>query len=137
MRIAGRENTELERRLKHDMYDAITRVKPALSEGVSIEQDVMSGSFFEQLNSALQGIAVVKLENAISFYDRVGFRDAWLELPPESALSEYQLEQLSRKVQLKTLHDLAYVSHKHVEKMLGKIESAKLWEHLKQFKLDS
>ncbi len=136
-RIAGNEHTMLEHRLKRDMFEAITRVKPALAEGVSIEQDVLSGKFFETLTPALQGIAVVKLENAISYYDRVGWRDAWLEMPLESALTDFQVGKIAEKTRPRDMHDVSYISHKHIEKMLGKIEAAKLWEQLKGWQPDS
>jgi hypothetical protein len=135
-RIAGSPHESLERRLKLDMFHSITKVKPALADNVSVEEDVMSGEFFVHLPSALQGIAVVKLENAISFYDRIGWRDAYLELPLERALSEFQTTKIRERLSLGTLHELAYVSHKHIEKILGKIESGKLWEQLKSHKLD-
>lgn len=136
-RIVGQPHDILERRLKTDAYAAITRVKPTVGDNVSFEDDVMSGTFFETLTPALQGIAVVRMQNAISFYDRVGWRDAYLEKPIESVLTEFQVEKITEKIKLTSLHDLAYISHKHIEKMLGKIESAKLWETLKSFKLDS
>lgn len=136
-RIAGSPHAALEHRLKQDMYNAIIRVKPAAGEGVSFDDDVLTGTFFEKLPAPLQGIAVVKLENAISFYDRVGWRDAYLEKTIDTVLTEFQLEKITERVSPKDLHDLSYVSHKHVEKMLGKTESARLWENLKSFKLDS
>lgn len=136
-RIVGQTNDPLERRLKTDMFNAVTKVKPAIADGVSFEEDVMTGSFFEKLTPALQGIAVVRLENAISFYDRVGWRDAYLDMPIESVLTEFQVSKIREKIEPQSLHDLAYVSHKHVEKMMGKTESARLWETLKTFKLDS
>lgn len=136
-RIAGDTNEPLEHRLKHDMYEAITRVKPSVGEGVNVETDVLSGTFFEKLAPPLQGIAVVKLENAISFYDRVGWRDVYLELPLDNVLTDFQIEKITEKIQPRSLHDLSYISHKHIDKMLGKIEAAKLWESLKDFQLDS
>jgi len=136
-RIAGKDHPALERRLKEDMFQAITRVKPDLAIGVDFDKDVMTGAFFEPLKSALQGIAVVKLENAISFYDRVGWKDAYLDKPLIDLLSQFQVEKITEKIELRSVHDLSYVSHKHVEKLLGKIESAKLWEMLKGYQLDS
>lgn len=136
-RIAGAPHNTLERRLKLDMFNSITNVKPALAEGISIEDDVMSGKFFIHLPSALQGIAVVKLENAIGFYDRIGWKDVYLEIPLEHVLTEYQAGKINDRLSLSNLHELSYVSHKHLEKLLGKIESSKLWEQLKSFKLDS
>lgn len=136
-RIVGQPHPLLERRLKSDMFDAIVRIKPSVGENVSFEDDVMTGKFFEPLIPALQGIAVVRLENAISFYDRVGWRDAYLDKPIATVLTEFQVEKITEKISPKCLHDLAYVSHKHIEKMIGKTESARLWELLKTFKLDS
>jgi len=73
VRIAGADNKALEHRLKLDMYNAVCKVKPEVGEGVSIEDDVYSGQFFETLKPALQGIAVSKLENSIFFYDKIGY----------------------------------------------------------------
>lgn len=136
-RIVGQPNDSLERRLKTDMFNAIKNVKPAIADNVSFEDDVMTGKFFETLTPALQGIAVVRLENAISFYDRVGWRDAYLDITIDSVLTEFQAGKIREKIDPQSLHDLSYVSHKHIEKMMGKTESARLWETLKTFKLDS
>ena len=135
-RIAGAAHPALERRLKQDMFEAITRVKPDLAKDIDLDKDVMTGAFFEPLNPALQGIAVVKLENAISFYDRVGWKDAYLDKPLADLLTQFQVEKITERIDLRSVHDLSYVSHKHVEKLLGKIESAKLWEMLKGYQLD-
>jgi len=135
-RIAGVAHPALERRLKQDMFKAITRVKPDLANDIDIEKDVMSGAFFETLKPALQGIAVVRLENAISFYDRIGWKDAYLEKPVAELLTAFQLEKINEKFDLQSVHELSYVSHKHIDKLLGKIEAAKLWEMLKGYKLD-
>jgi len=137
LRITGAANPALERRLKEDMFQAIIKVKPDLATGIDFDTDVMSGTFFENLKSALQGIAVVKLENAISFYDRIGWKDAYLDKPLADLLSPFQLEKITEKLDLKSVHDLSYVSHKHIDKLLGKIEAAKLWEMLKGYQLDS
>jgi len=136
-RIAGAEHSALERRLKQDMFEAITRVKPELANGVDFDNDIMTGAFFEHLKPALQGIAVVKLENAISFYDRIGWKDAYLDKPLTDLLTGFQIEKITEKLELRSVHDMSYISHKHIEKLLGKIESAKLWEMLKAYQLDS
>lgn len=136
-RITGNAHPALERRLKQDMFQAITRVKPDLATGVDFDKDVMSGTFFENLKPALQGIAVVKLENAISFYDRIGWKDAYLEKSIAELLTPFQLEKITEKIELQNVHELSYVSHKHIDKLLGKIEAAKLWEVLKGYQLDS
>lgn len=131
VRIAGSDHTGLEHRLKRDMFDAICRVKPAVAEGVSIEDEVLSGTFFEQLTPALQGIAVAKLENSIFFYDKVGWNELFLSTTLESTLTEFQISKILSKTQPKSLHDLAYISYKHIEKLMGKTESASYWERLK------
>lgn len=131
VRIAGSDHTGLEHRLKQDMFDAICRVKPAVAEGVSIENDVLTGTFFEQLTPALQGIAVAKLENSIFFYDKIGWNESFLNTSLESTLTEFQIGKIHEKTQPKSLHDLAYISYKHIEKLMGKTESASYWERLK------
>lgn len=136
-RIAGDDHPTLERRLKHDMFEAITRVKPELATGVDFDNDVMSGVFFEGLKPALQGIAVVKLENTISFYDRIGWKDAYLEKPLADLLTPFQVEKITEKIKLQSVHDISYVSQKKIDKLLGNIESARLWETLKGYQLDS
>ena len=130
-RIAGVENLELEHRLKKDMFTSICGVKPELAEGVSIEEDVLTGKFFETLKPSLQGIAVAKLQNSIFFYDRVGWDESFLTRTPEGILSEFQLSKIQEKTKPACLHDLAYISYKHIEKMVGKTESASYWENLK------
>ncbi len=136
-RIAGTDHPALERRLKHDMFEAITRVKPDLATGVDFDKDVMSGVFFEGLKSTLQGIAVVKLENAISFYDRVGWKDAYLDKPLADLLTTFQVDKITEKIKLQSVHDISYVSQKKIDKLLGDIEAARLWETLKGYQLDS
>ncbi len=132
IRIAGTENTELEHRLKRDMYASICKIKPQAAEGVSIEDDVLTGSFFEKLNPALQGIAVAKLENSIFFYDKIGWNETFLTKELQGTLTDFHISKIFEKAQPETLHDLAYISYKHIEKMMGKTESARYWEQLKQ-----
>ena len=131
VRIAGTGNTELEHRLKRDMYHAITKVKPQVAEGVSIEDDVLTGSFFETLKPSLQGIAVSKLENSIFFYDKVGWDESFLTRSVEDTLTDFQISKIREKVSPDSLHDLAYISYKHIDKMMGKTEAAAYWEKLK------
>jgi len=131
VRIAGAENKELEHRLKRDMFYAITKVKPQEAEGVSIEDDVLSGEFFETLKPSLQGIAVTKLENSIFFYDKVGWDESFLTRPVEDTLTDFHISKINEKVSPNSLHDLAYISYKHIEKMMGKTEAAAYWEKLK------
>ncbi len=130
-RIAGQANIELEHRLKRDMFTAISRVKPEVTKDVSIEDEVLTGTFFETLKPALQGIAVAKLQNSIAFYDRVGWDESFLTRPLEGSLSDFQISKILEKIKPNSLHDLAYISHKHIEKMMGKTESASYWESLK------
>jgi len=129
--IAGDDHTALERRLKQDMFDAICKLKPTLADNVDFDADVMSGAFFEKLKPALQAIAVAKLENSLFFYTKVDWHPAFLNITAESVLDEYQLSKITEKVDPDCIHELSYVSYKHIEKMLGKIESAAYWENLK------
>ncbi len=131
-RIAGAPNTELEHRLKRDMFAAISKVKPAVADGVSIEDDVLTGTFFESLQPSLQGIAVSKLENSIFFYDKIGWNESFLTTDIKDTLTDFHISKINEKAQPQTLHDLAYISYKHIEKMMGKTESASYWERLKQ-----
>jgi len=128
--IAHGAHIELEHRMKLDLYESICRIKPDLSDGVSVENDVLTGDFFETLKPALQGIAVAKLENARFFYQKVGWNEAFLKDPVDKHLSEFQINKLQEKIQPKSLHDLSYISYKHIEKMLGKIESEEYWQNL-------
>lgn len=130
-RIAGKPNVTLEQRLKQDMFDAICRVKPQLAEGVSIEKDVMTGQFFEKLAPSQQGIAVAKLENSIFFYDRVGWHESFLTTTLDGVLSDFQISKIREKINPESLHELAYISYKHIDKMMGKTEAASYWEKLK------
>jgi len=131
VRITGAEHTELEHRLKRDMFRAITKVKPQAGEGVSMDDDVLTGKFFETLKPSLQGIAVSKLENSIFFYDKVGWDESFLTRTPEDTLTNFQLGKIEEKVKVFCLHDLAYISYKHIDKMMGKTEAASYWEKLK------
>jgi len=100
MRASGTENKELEHRLKRDMFYAVTKVKPQEAEGVSIEDDVLTGQFFESLKPSLQGIAVSKLENSIFFYDKVGWDESFLTRSVEDTLTDFQIGKISSKQQL-------------------------------------
>ena len=63
----------LERRIKRDVLDSITRIKPAVTAGIDFEHDVMQGQFFESLPPPLQGIAIARTEGVLAFYNRVGW----------------------------------------------------------------
>ncbi|MBX2886690.1 MAG: hypothetical protein KTR32_42480 [Granulosicoccus sp.] len=123
----------LERRIKHDVFKSISRVKPAAAEGVDFEQDVMSGQFFEQLPPPLQGIAIARTEGVLAFYNRVGWSSAFLDASLDECVPEEGLDPLRDRYHATSLHDLAYVHPKHFEKMLGKAGAAALWESLKRF----
>lgn len=123
----------LERRIKLDAFSSISRIKPAITEGVVFDTQVMSGEFFITLPPPLQGIAIAKTEGVLAFYNRVGWHAAFLDTPLERCVPEKGLEPLRQRYHAHTLHDLAYVHPKHFEKMLGKTEAAALWESLKRF----
>ena len=123
----------LERRIKLDVFTSISRIKPAVTEDVDFETDVMSGAFFETLSPPLQGIAIARTEGVMAFYNRVGWNPSFLEADLESCVPEAGLEPLRQRYHAQTLHDLSYVHPKHFEKMLGKADAAALWEILKRF----
>ena len=123
----------LERRIKCDVFDSITRIKPAVTAGIDFEQDVMQGQFFETLPPPLQGIAIARTEGVLAFYNRVGWHPAFLDAALAACVPEEGIEPLRQRYHAKTLHDLAYVHPKHFEKMLGKSGAASLWESIKRF----
>lgn len=123
----------LETRIKRDVFESISRIKPDVTANVDFATDVMSGSFFEHLSPPLQGIAIARTEGVMAFYNRVGWSRAFLEAPLETCVPEDALEPLRERYHARTLHDLAYVHPKHFVKMLGKAEAAMLWENLKRF----
>jgi len=123
----------LERRIKLDVFNSISRIKPAVTEGVDFESSVMSGAFFETLSPPLQGIAIARTEGVMAFYNRVGWNPTFLDTSLESCVPETGLVPLKQRYHAETLHDLAYVHPKHFEKMLGKADAAALWETLKRF----
>lgn len=123
----------LERRIKQDIFDSISRIKPDVTATADFDTDVMSGTFFQHLSPPLQGIAIARTEGVLAFYNRVGWSPAFLEAPLESCVPDTGLEPLRERYHARTLHDLAYVHPKHFVKMLGKAEAASLWESLKRF----
>ena len=124
---------QLERRLKQDIFASIGRVKPSTTQNVDFETSVMSGAFFESLPAPLQGIAIARCEGALAFYNRVGWREQYLDTDLKACVPEEAIEPLTQRYHAKTLHDLAYVHPKHFEKMIGKPGAASLWESLKRF----
>lgn len=123
----------LEARLKRDAFDSIGRIKPAAVEGVHFDGDVLDGDFFARQPPPLQGIAIARSEGMLAFYNRVGWRRAFLDEPLEPHVPEDGLVPLVERYHARTLHDLAYVHPKHFEKMLGKAGAAALWERLGRF----
>lgn len=131
--ISGQFADTIERRLKTDIFASIGRIKPAMTESVSFDDEVMTGVFFETLPAPLQGIAIARCEGALAFYNRVGWHEHFLTADLNECVPEDGLEPLTKRYHASTLHDLAYVHPKHFEKMLGKPGAASLWESLKRF----
>lgn len=123
----------LERRIKQDVFDSISRIKPDATANVNFEKDVMNGSFFEGLPPPLQGIAIARTEGVLAFYNRVGWHSKFLDAELSACVPEEGLEPLSTRYHARSMHDLAYVHPKHFEKMLGKAGAASLWEAIKRF----
>jgi len=123
----------LERRVKLDVFNSISRIKPDAVAQIDFESDVMSGKFFESLPPPLQGIAIARTEGMLAFYNRVGWNPAFLDGALDVCVPEAGLSPLKERYHANTLHDLSYVHPKHFEKMLGKAEAASLWEQLKRF----
>lgn len=123
----------LETRIKRDVFNSISRIKPDVAAGVEFDTEVMSGLFFERLSPPLQGIAIARTEGVLAFYNRVGWSPAFLEASLEKCVPDAGLVPLQERYHANTLHDLAYVHPKHFVKMLGKAEAAELWESLKRF----
>ena len=124
---------QLEIRLKQDIFASIGRIKPAMTNGIDFESEVMSGSFFAKLSAPLQGIAIARCEGALAFYNRVGWHEKYLSTDLSSCVPAEGIEPLVERYHARNLHDLAYVHPKHFEKMLGKPGAASLWESLKRF----
>lgn len=126
-------NRALEVRLKKDIFNSIGRIKPAITETVDFDTEVLDGTFFSELQASLQGIAISRCEGALAFYNRVGWHPEFLTTPHSVCVPESGVDTLSARYHASTLHDLGYVHPKHFEKMLGKTDAAKLWEELKRF----
>lgn len=123
----------LERRIKRDVFNSISRIKPAVTANVDFEKEVMNGDFFASLPPPLQGIAIARTEGVLAFYNRVGWSPAFIDAELTQCVPEEGMTPLIERFHAKTLHDLAYVHPKHFEKMLGKTGAASLWETLKRF----
>lgn len=133
-RLVSPESPDLlERRIKQDVFNSISRIKPDATTSIDFEQEVMSGEFFEGLPPPLQGIAIARTEGVLAFYNRVGWHADFLEAELSHCVPAEGIETLKSRYHATTLHDLAYVHPKHFEKMLGKPGAASLWESIKRF----
>ncbi len=117
-------------RLRQDLFTIISKLKPSLKDREGLQQAISDGSFFEDLSPPLQGVCQLRLECALAFYTRVGWRDDFLELGPGVVLSQQQIEAVREKHPLENVHDLCYLPPKHLEKMLGKEEVPLLFERV-------
>ncbi|MFK7859022.1 MAG: hypothetical protein AB8B64_09380 [Granulosicoccus sp.] len=124
---------DLERRIKKDVFDSISRIKPDVTAGVDFDREVMLGSFFEGLSPPLQGIAIARTEGVLAFYNRVGWHPKFLDAKLSACVPDEGIVPLTQRYHARTMHDLAYVHPKHFEKMLGKAGAASLWEAIKRF----
>lgn len=120
----------LSARFRRDLFAAVCKLKPALADGPGVDEAVEDGRFFAQLPPPLQGVCQLRLECALAFYNRVGWRDDFLELGPGVVLSQEQIEAVREKHPLVSVHDLSYLPPKHLEKMLGKDELPSLLDRL-------
>jgi len=122
----------LERRLKQDIFNSISRLKPKLVADVDFDRDVLPGAFFAELPTPLMGIAIARCEGALAFYNRVGWHPSFLSETLHNCVPEDHHETFQTSFHASTLHDLAYMLPKHFEKILGKADAAALWETLKR-----
>ena len=130
---AAAEADALEARLKRDAFDSIGRIKPGVIRDVDFDAEVLHGDFFARQSPPLQGIAIARSEGMLAFYNRVGWRPAFLDEPLEPHVPEEGLAPLRERYHARTLHDLSYVHPKHFVKLLGKAGAASLWERLGRF----
>ena len=128
-RLAG-GGVALSDRMRQDLFAIVSKLKPSLNEGKELQQSVADGSFFETLSPPLQGVCQLRLECALAFYTRVGWREDFLELGPGVVLSQEQIKSVREKHPLDSVHDLCYLPPKHLEKMLGKEEVPPLFERI-------
>lgn len=118
-RLAG-GGAPLSERIRVDLYEIVSKLKPSLTEREGLQQSIADGSFFAELSPPLQGVCQLRLECALAFYNRVGWRDDFLELGPGVVLSQEQIAAVREKHPLESVHDLCYLPPKHLEKMIGK-----------------
>lgn len=118
-RLAG-GGEPLSERMRADLYEIVSKLKPSLAEREGLQQSLADGSFFAELSPPLQGVCQLRLECALAFYNRVGWRDDFLDLGPGVVLSQEQIAAVREKHPLESVHDLCYLPPKHLEKMIGK-----------------
>lgn len=124
--------TALERRLKQDIFNSLGRIKPSITREADFEQDFMNGDLIGTLPPALQGVAIARIEGALAFYNRVGWNSAFLHTDIGTCITDTgHREELASRFHAGTLHDLAYVHPRHLNKLLGKSGAATTWETLK------
>lgn len=132
-KIIAPENFQaLEYRLKSDIFNSLCRIKPDL-RAHDFDTEIMQGTLIPTLSAPLQGIAIARVEGALSFYNRVGWHPRFLDDPLEAVVDDPSAATtLQQRYHARTLHDLAYVHPKHFEKIFGKTGAPRLWERLKQ-----
>lgn len=118
-RLAG-GGAPLSERMRRDLFEIVSKIKPSLTEREDLQQSLEDGRFFAELSAPLQGVCQLRLECALAFYNRVGWRDDFLELGPGVVLSQEQIAAVREKHPLESVHDLCYLPPKHLEKMIGK-----------------
>ncbi|MGB0867514.1 MAG: hypothetical protein ACPGSC_13465 [Granulosicoccaceae bacterium] len=120
----------LSARMRHDLFEVVSKLKPALLDTPDLEQVLADGSFFAKLPPPLQGVCQLRLECALAFYNRVGWREDFLDLGPGVVLSQDQIAAVREKHPLECIHDLSYLPPKHLEKLLGKDEPPLLFDRV-------
>ncbi len=128
-RLAG-GGEALSKRMRKDLYDVVVKLKPSLSERPDLQAAIDDGRFFAELPPPLQGVCQLRLECALAFYNRVGWRDDFTELGPGVVLSQEQIAAVREKHPLDSVHDLSYLPPKHLEKMIGKEEVPAMFERV-------
>lgn len=128
-RLAG-GGQPLSQQMRQDLYEIVIKLKPSLAERSDLHASIESGAFFADLPPPLQGVCQLRLECALAFYNRVGWRDDFMALGPGVVLSQDQIATVREKHPLESVHDLSYLPPKHLEKMLGKEEVPALFERV-------
>lgn len=128
-RLAG-GGEPLSKRMRQDLFQVVSKLKPALADRDDLEQAIEDGSFFAELPAPLQGVCQLRLECALAFYNRVGWRDDFLDLGAGVVLSQDQITAVREKHTLNSVHDLCYLPPKHLEKVLGKDELPLLFDRV-------